>query len=214
MVSVSIRRRAAFTLIEVLVVVAIIALLVAIMMPSLRQAREQAKVTMCVANLNTIGKAASAYIINEKDKFPFTYGTPDRFSQPPWFSSYFGGNGSATYGAEWTADRKPLNKYIYKSKLSSVNPPAYTDGPLQVFKCPSDDGARWNQTPTSGLQEVVTCYQEIGTSYDQISTWWYYIEDWEVSHSSGINEAKRKWQIVDRYVPIMRKKGAALRRYR
>jgi prepilin-type N-terminal cleavage/methylation domain-containing protein len=202
-------RRSAFTLIEVLVVVAIIALLVSILLPTLRQAKEQAKVTVCVANLNTIGKAVSTYIIHEKDRFPFTYGTPDRYSQPPWFSSYFGGNGSATYGPEWTADRKPINKYIYKSKLSSVNPPAYTDGPLQVYKCPSDDGARWNLNINSQLQQVITCYQEIGSSYDQVSTWWYYVEDWEAQHVSGLDVAKRRWQLVDRYIPIMRKKGAS-----
>lgn len=63
-------RRPAFTLIEVLVVVAIIALLVSILLPSLKQAREQAKVTVCVANLSTIGKAVSAYLSAEQGEVP------------------------------------------------------------------------------------------------------------------------------------------------
>lgn len=213
------RRRAAFTLIEVLVVVAIIALLIAIMMPSLRQAKEQSKVTVCLANLNTIGKAVMAYITNEKDKFPFAPGNEAEYPGGPWVSSsYYGGNSSATYYnpasyPAFAAEKKPINKYIYKSKIGSAIPAAGTSGPLRVFECPSDDGARWNQYLNQGLQEVTTCYQEIGTSYDENSIWYYYIQDWEIGHSGGAvtaaNRAKREWQIVDRFVPIMRKKGAS-----
>jgi len=50
-----------FTLIEVLVVVAIIALLIAILLPSLRQAREQAKITVCKANSKQIATTIAMY---------------------------------------------------------------------------------------------------------------------------------------------------------
>ncbi len=51
-----------FTLIEVLVAVAIIALLVAILLPSLAAAREQARAAVCLANLHRLGHASAFYV--------------------------------------------------------------------------------------------------------------------------------------------------------
>ncbi|MBI4581095.1 MAG: type II secretion system protein [Planctomycetes bacterium] len=66
-------RRLAFTLIEVLVVVAIIALLVAILLPSLSTARQKARVVTCATNLRTIGQAMYYYAQASKDETPGGY---------------------------------------------------------------------------------------------------------------------------------------------
>ena len=50
-----------FTLVELLVVVSIIALLIAILLPSLRRARDQSKLTACVAHMRGNGEAAFAF---------------------------------------------------------------------------------------------------------------------------------------------------------
>ena len=63
----------AFTLIEVLVVVAIIALLVAILIPSLTKAREQAKNVACRANLHDLGSAFTMYAGEYEEWFPITH---------------------------------------------------------------------------------------------------------------------------------------------
>jgi prepilin-type N-terminal cleavage/methylation domain-containing protein len=60
----------AFTLIEVLVVVAIIALLVAILLPSLARARTQARSTVCLSYLHQQGVAAIMYAHDARGQLP------------------------------------------------------------------------------------------------------------------------------------------------
>ena len=60
----------AFTLVELLVVVAIIALLIAILLPSLRKAREAARNTVCSSNLRQLTAAAIMFRIDHKNRYP------------------------------------------------------------------------------------------------------------------------------------------------
>jgi len=61
--------RAGFTLIELLVVVGIISLLVSILMPSLTNARELARRTVCLSNLRSLGAAMHLYQQDNSDYF-------------------------------------------------------------------------------------------------------------------------------------------------
>ncbi|HSW46220.1 MAG TPA: type II secretion system protein [Phycisphaerae bacterium] len=65
------RKARGFSLIEVLVVVSIIALLVGITMPSFKEARRQARKTVCKKNLQTIGLGIHAYLTTNRDTFPW-----------------------------------------------------------------------------------------------------------------------------------------------
>ena len=68
-------RRLAFTLIELLVVVAIIAILAAMLLPALASAREKARRSNCMNNLNQMGKALVSYTGDYGEYFP---------SDPSW----------------------------------------------------------------------------------------------------------------------------------
>jgi prepilin-type N-terminal cleavage/methylation domain-containing protein/prepilin-type processing-associated H-X9-DG protein len=83
------RVRCGFTLIELLVVIAVIALLAALLMPTLANARERARVTVCQSNLKQLGGAFHVYQSDWDDVYPLAYtdtnpDTGDNFSKPSW----------------------------------------------------------------------------------------------------------------------------------
>src|SRR5438477_6280871 len=63
-------RRRAFTLVELLVVIGIIAVLIAILLPALNRAREQAYTTMCAAHMKQLHNAFLMYANDNKGWSP------------------------------------------------------------------------------------------------------------------------------------------------
>ena len=64
------KRASLFTLVELLVVVAIIAILAAMLLPTLNQARELAQGMKCVSNMRQIGQHMAMYNNDSNDYFP------------------------------------------------------------------------------------------------------------------------------------------------
>ena len=60
----------AFTLVELLVVISIIALLLSILMPSLSKARDSAKDAICKSNCRSMGIICQAYAAGNNGYFP------------------------------------------------------------------------------------------------------------------------------------------------
>ena len=81
------RNERGFTLIEMMVVVAIIAILVALLVPNFVRARAQAQTAACEANLKEIATALELYD-TDNQAYPNFNGTPLGQSSDPAFAQY------------------------------------------------------------------------------------------------------------------------------
>ena len=76
-------RKSGFTLVELLVVVAIVAIILSLLLPALRNAREAARGGVCMSNLHQVGLASIQYTMEYKGLLPpFT----EQINDPPPFS--------------------------------------------------------------------------------------------------------------------------------
>jgi len=62
-----------FTLVELLVVVAIIAMLISILMPSLSRAKDLTRVAICGSNMNVVGRSVRVYMADMEVNEPWMY---------------------------------------------------------------------------------------------------------------------------------------------
>jgi prepilin-type N-terminal cleavage/methylation domain-containing protein/prepilin-type processing-associated H-X9-DG protein len=100
--------RRAFTLIEMLLVVAIISLLIAILLPTLGHTKEVARISMCANNLHQVHTGISAYSASNSRRLPYDTDTPNG----PWM---------------WDMTRDATTQLIQSS-----------GGKVDVFFCPSN----------------------------------------------------------------------------
>jgi prepilin-type processing-associated H-X9-DG protein/prepilin-type N-terminal cleavage/methylation domain-containing protein len=120
--------RRAFTLVELLVVIGIIALLIAMLMPALNRAREASQKTRCASNMRQLMSAFISYTIENKGWFVYgASGNPnsqDRVNNPRGVDGE--GNRPWLY---------PDNLSIDAVKDGALYPYVNSTG---VYRCPSD----------------------------------------------------------------------------
>jgi len=93
-------RSTAFTLLELLVVVSIIALLMGLLVPAITKARESARRAKCMSNIHQLSVAMLAYANDNDGNYPNAGESPDYFS---WSTP-----GYNTHAHPWL----PLQRYI------------------------------------------------------------------------------------------------------
>ena len=149
--------RWAFTLVELLVVISIIALLVSILLPALNKAREQAKSGVCKSNLRQISLGFLYYAEDNNNRFPSR--TPINTSV--YYSAYTEQLvGQNYWNFFWIHGANPNWKFLLEQNTTQK----YVSD-WKVFECPSDKG---DAVYGFGKKNL---YDNLGTSY------WYNCRD-------------------------------------
>jgi prepilin-type N-terminal cleavage/methylation domain-containing protein/prepilin-type processing-associated H-X9-DG protein len=143
--------RGGFTIIELLVAIAIIAILMALLMPAVQSARAAARRAECASNLHNLGVAMHNFASDGSERLPML-GVPE--GDPGEFRP-------------WTVSLLPHTEAspIYDRLSNPTFNPANSEVP--VFKCPDDDSA---EIP-NGLSYVANAGYAGRVSPAAISTW-------------------------------------------
>jgi prepilin-type N-terminal cleavage/methylation domain-containing protein/prepilin-type processing-associated H-X9-DG protein len=110
------KKHTAFTLVELLVVIGIIALLISMLLPALNKARQAAQAVNCLSNLRQVGNAVMFYVQDNKGTMPYVY------DADIYYDSYNAAGGKSLSGAWWTISDSTgfadtwTNKYIPRTK--------------------------------------------------------------------------------------------------
>ena len=122
-------RRGGFTLVEIMIVVAIIALLAAIAVPNFLRARKRSQATRVLEDLRMIDSAIDQYAIETNKISGASVAWTDVKAYLKTGSALYNSGGADlfgnTFGATFTVDILPTVPSATKTALSDVAPPEF-----------------------------------------------------------------------------------------
>lgn len=140
-------RHAAFTLVELLTVIGIIALLAALLFPVFATARGKAREITCVSNLRQIGLAIKMYAQDYDEYYPWAVDPTDKYTPQIWDSF-----------PHWR-DLIPGMPLLHEALQPYVRS-------ADLFKCPADTGYDVEDFTGERLDARPTSFRRFGTSYN------------------------------------------------
>jgi prepilin-type N-terminal cleavage/methylation domain-containing protein/prepilin-type processing-associated H-X9-DG protein len=147
----------AFTLIEILVVLSIIAVLAALLFPVFGSVREKSRQTSCSSNLRQIGSAIALYAHDNDDSYPLAADTV----QPSTF--LWSGIVDATPEKQAAFNASPTLRTVLQPYLRSG----------EVWRCPSDTGG-CDKLPLGSTDSLIVSWESCNDIYAALGTSYFW----------------------------------------
>ena len=141
--AVSKRERAAFTLVELLVVIGIIAVLISILLPALSRAREQAKTVQCASNLRQLYQGMELYSV-----------AYNQYIMPAKVYISGGGTGASAQKFNWWGTEVLGKAFSVRTASSGAGQQIAVDRIAKLLDCPSVVRSRENSTSAFSVDYV------------------------------------------------------------